>query len=259
MTQEVPAMSRILLTALTAVLIVTAIACDPGGPDVTAPRQQSPTIPASDSGYRPDIDPSNFVDVIDNPLLPLEPGMVFNLRGETEDGVEHETVRVTARTKEVLGVRTTVVKDVVRVDGELAEFTYDWYAQDRDGNVWYFGEDTAEYERGEVVSRQGSWEAGVDGARPGIIMNAHPQVTDSHRQEYYRGEAEDMYWVVATGESRSVPFGDFENVVRTLEWSPLEPNVVVEKFYAPGVGLLAERALAGGKENVELLRVTRRG
>lgn len=247
-------MSRYLFTALAGVLIVTAIACDSGSP---ATSQQS-TSPASDSDYRPDIDPSRFVDVIDNPMLPLEPGMVFRLRGETEDGVEHETIRVTTRTKEVMGVTTTVVKDVVRVNGEVAEFTYDWYAQDRDGNVWYFGEDTAEYEGGKVVSRQGSWEAGVDGAQPGIIMNADPQVTDSHRQEYYRGEAEDMYWVVATGESRSVPFGDFDDVVRTLEWSPLEPKVVVEKFYAPGVGLLAERALSGGKENVELLQATHR-
>jgi hypothetical protein len=163
---------------------------------------------------------------------------------------------VTDRTKEILGVATTVVKDVVKVDGELAELTYDWYAQDRDGNVWYFGEDTAEYEDGKVANRAGSWEAGVDGAQPGIVINADPQVTNSFRQEFYKGEAEDMFWVVAVGESKSVPFGDFDNVLHTLEWSALEPKVVEEKFYAPGVGLLAEQSLVD-KEKLELVDVVR--
>jgi hypothetical protein len=209
------------------------------------------------SGYSPVVDPSNFVSVIDNPYFPLEPGTVWRLRGLVEDGVEKERIRVTEDTKGILGVTTTVVKDVVRVDGEIAEFTLDWYAQDRDGNVWYFGEDTAEYKNGEVVSTGGSWEAGVDGALPGIIMNADPQVTDSFRQECYEGEAEDMFWVVATGGTRKVPAGTFENVVRTLEWTPLEPRIVVEKFHAAGVGLIAERALSGGLEEVELLEMTK--
>jgi hypothetical protein len=164
---------------------------------------------------------------------------------------------VTDRTKDILGVTTTVVRDVVRVEGELKEFTYDWYAQDRDGNVWDFGEDTAEYENGKVVGKHDSWEAGIDGAQPGIIMNASPQVTDSYRQEYFKGEAEDMFWVTATGGSITVPYGRFDDVVHILEWSPIEPKIVVEKSYAPGVGLLAERALSGRKEVVELLDVSR--
>jgi hypothetical protein len=217
----------------------------------------SATSSSACSGYNPVVDPSNFVSVIDNPYFPLEPGTVWRLRGLVEDGVEQERIRVTEDTKVILGVTTTVVKDVVRVDGQIAEFTFDWYAQDRDGNVWYFGEDTAEYKNGEVVSTGGSWEAGVDGALPGIIMNADPQVTDSYRQECYEGEAEDMYWVVATGGTRKVPAGTFENVVRTLEWTPLEPRIVVEKFHAAGVGLIAERALSGGLEEVELLDVTK--
>jgi hypothetical protein len=205
----------------------------------------------------PGFDPSSFVDKVDNPYFPLEPGTVFRLVGETENGIERERIQVTRKTKEVLGVTTTVVKDVVRVNGRLAEYTFDWYAQDADGNVWYFGEDTAEYEDGKVVSRGGSWEAGADGAHPGIIMEADPQITDSCRQEYYKGEAEDMYLVVGTGKTKKVPAGKFKGAVKTLEWTKLEPNIVVQKFHAPGVGLIAERALSGPKEAVRLIDVDR--
>jgi len=214
-----------------------------------------PGSPSSAGDYHPVVDPDDFVAAIDNPLFPLDPGTVFKLEGKTEDGVEHERIRVTHRTKEILGVTTTVVKDVVRVDGVIAELTFDWYAQDCEGNVWYFGEDTIEYEEGRPVSTAGSWEAGVDGAKPGIVMSEHPRVTDSYRQEYYRGEAEDMFWVVATRERRSTQLGRFRNVVRTLEWTPLEPRIVVRKQYAPGIGLISERALSGGKEVVELVKV----
>jgi len=210
---------------------------------------------SKDDEYTVDIAPSDFVERINNPYFTLEPGTVFRLRGVTEDGIENETVRVTDRTRVVMGVRTTVVKDVMRTNGEISESTHDWYAQDREGNVWYFGEETAEYKNGKILNRHGSWEAGVDGALPGIIMNATPQVTDSYRQEFYKGEAEDMFWVVATGKPSSVPLGRFENTVKVIEWTPLEPMVVVEKTYAPGVGLLSERALAGGREDVRLVDV----
>ncbi|HEX6263091.1 MAG TPA: hypothetical protein VF097_09615 [Actinomycetota bacterium] len=203
------------------------------------------------------IDPADFVETIDNPYFPLEPGTVLRLEGETDEGMEVDRITVLDRTREVMGVTTTVVLDVVTANGELAEKTWDWFAQDREGNVWYFGEDTAEYEDGEVVSRSGAWEAGVDGALPGIVMPAEPRVSDAHRQEYYRGEAEDMFWVVETGGSKEVPFGSFDDVIHTLEWSPLEPGIVVEKYYAPGVGLIAERALSGGKEIFELVELTR--
>jgi hypothetical protein len=243
--------------ALVVAVAVMGAACDSNGSgDKAVPESQAGGAPdAGGSAYRPEIDPDNFVAEIDNPLFPLKPGTVYRLRGETEDEVEHETITVLDRTKEVMGVTTTVVKDAVSVKGEFVEFTYDWYAQDRDGNVWYFGENTAEYEDGKVVSREGSWEAGVDGALPGIIMNADPQVTDSFRQEYFQGEAEDMYWVVETGGSIKVPYGSFDNVVHVLEWNPLEPKIVGEKYYAPGVGLVWERALSGGKEIFELLDV----
>jgi hypothetical protein len=251
---------RLILGAIAVFALVAASCNSDSSPNNTAlGTTESPsTSPvAVASNYAPDINPNDFVATIDNPLLPLEPGSVFKLRVETEDGVEHETITVTDRTKEVMGVTTTVVRDVVSVGGEPVEFTYDWYAQDKEGNVWYFGEDTAEYEDGKVVSRAGSWEAGVDGAQPGIIMNADPQINDAYRQEYYVSEAEDMYWVVGTDESKSVPFGDFDDVVHTLEWTPLEPKIVVEKFYAPGVGLITEHALSGGKENVQLVDVVK--
>jgi hypothetical protein len=245
------------------VMLVTLIgvACSPDDDPRVGGRGQSHTnlstvesISKGD-GYSVEIDPANFVDRIDNPYFPLEPGTVFKLRGATEDGIERETVRVTDRTRTVMGVRTTVVKDVMRTDGQVSESTQDWYAQDREGNVWYFGEETAEYENGRILNRHGSWEAGVDGALPGIIMNAESHVTDSYRQEYYEGKAEDMFWIVATGEPRTVPLGRFDDTLRVIEWTPLEPGIVVEKTYAPGVGLLSERALSGGRENVRLVEV----
>jgi len=235
--------------------------CSPNErPSVSRSEKSHSNVPVAssiskDDEYTVDIDPANFVDRIDNPYFTLEPGTVFRLRGVTEDGIENETVRVTDQTKTVMGVRTTVVQDVMRTTGEVSEWTHDWYAQDREGNVWYFGEDTAEYKNGKVLNRHGSWEAGVDGALPGIIMNATPQVTDSYRQEFFEGEAEDMYWVVATGQTKSVPLGQFEDTLRVIEWTPLEPNVVVEKTYAPGIGLLSERGLAGGRESVRLVEV----
>jgi len=243
------------------VVTLSGVACSPEGDSQVGASNRAPsdvsTVPpiSKEDVYSVDIDPANFVDRIDNPYFPLEPGTVFRLRGETEDGIERERVRVTDRTRMVMGVRTTVVEDVMKTAGKVSESTEDWYAQDREGNVWYFGEDTAEYENGRVLNRHGSWEAGVDGALPGIIMSAQPRVTDSYRQEYYEGQAEDMFWIVETGEMRSVPLGRFDDTLRVIEWTPLEPGIVVEKTYAPGVGLLSERALSGGRENVRLLEV----
>jgi hypothetical protein len=247
---------RLIAAGAAATVLVTAfistgsILAAPQGNDKGA--GDPGTLPCPDI---PGFDRANFAGGVENPLFPLEPGTVYHLRGETEDGIEREKIRVTNRTKEILGVTTTVIKDVVRVNGKIAESTHDWYAADNDGNVWYFGENTAEYKNGEIINRHGSWKAGEDGAHAGIIMQANPEVTDSCRQEYYKGEAEDMYWVVNVGETKEVPYGKFKNVVRTLEWQRLEPKVMVEKFHAPGVGLIAERALSGGKEIVELTDV----
>jgi len=152
-----------------------------------------------------------------------------------------------------------VVRDVIRRrDGSIAEKTRDWYAADNDGNVWYFGEATATYdEHGNLESREGSWQAGVDGAVAGTIMPADPRPTDAYRQEFYRGHAEDQAWIVQRNGSATVPYGKVRNVVRSYEWTRLEPRVVSLKLYAPGLGIVREKDVAGGSELVELVAVTR--
>ncbi|NIN71023.1 MAG: hypothetical protein GTO46_03615 [Gemmatimonadetes bacterium] len=200
--------------------------------------------------YAPAIDAARFVTNVDNQYFPLVPGTTFVY--ETPDGGERVEVIVTEETKTIMGVTCMVVMSHEFEDGELVEETADWYAQDMDGNVWYFGEDTKEYEDGEVVSTAGSWEAGVDGAQPGIIMKGAPAVGQSYRQEYYAGRAEDMGEVLALQESVTVPYGSFENLLKTKEWTPLEPGDEEHGYYAPGVGLVLE---AEGDDRLELISV----
>jgi hypothetical protein len=211
--------------------------------------------PAAGTPYAPEIDPANFVSRIDNRYWPLQPGTTFVYEGTSDGESEHNEVAVTTETKTILGVQCVVVRDTVTVEGELTEETLDWYAQDKDGNVWYFGEDSKSYENGKVASTEGSWEAGVDGAQPGIIMPAEPKVGDEYRQEYYAGEAEDMAAVLQLGGSVTVPYGTFDNVLVTKEWSPLEPDVVEHKTYAPGVGLVLSESVQGEQERLELVDV----
>lgn len=216
----------------------------------------TPTPAPTEETYNPIIDPADFVMEIDNPYFPLKPGTTFIYQGETEEGIQRNEVVVTNQTKTILGVLTTVVWDRVwDEDDELVEETYDWYAQDKDGNVWYFGEDSKEYESGVVVSTAGSWEAGVDGAKPGIIMEADPQIGNSYRQEYYEGKAEDMAEVLSLSETASVPYGSFTDCLKTKEWTPLEPDVVAHKYYAPDVGFIMEIMVEGGTERVELIDI----
>jgi hypothetical protein len=155
-----------------------------------------------------------------------------------------------------MGVEAVVVHDqVTDADGEVIEDTYDWFAQDAEGNVWYFGEDTTAYEDG-VADTSGAWEAGVDGALPGIVRPADPAVSDTgYRQEYFPGEAEDMGQVIAVGGSATVPAGEFDDVVVTRDWTPLEPDVVEEKSYAPGVGFVREVKTAGEGSGEEVVLV----
>jgi len=202
------------------------------------------------------LDPGNFVSVIDNPYFPLTPGTTLIYRGETEDVATRDKVIVTSQTKTILGITTTVVHDLAYEDGVLVEDTFDWYAQDKAGNVWYFGEDTKELdEKGNVISTEGSWEAGVDGAEPGIIMEANPQIGDRYYQEFYRGVAEDQAKVLELDASICVRYGCFDNVLVTKEWTRLEPGVVENKYYAKGVGLIFEVIVKGGDEQSELVRV----
>ena len=215
--------------------------------------------PATPAAYSPVIDPANFVARVDNPYFPLVPGTVFHYEGTKDGQPQNNDVTVTTETKTILGVPCVVVLDEVREDDVLVEQTHDWYAQDRDGNVWYFGEASTAYERGKPPSTEGSWEAGVDGALPGIVMPAHPAPGPAYRQEYLAGEAEDMAQVVEVDASATVPYGPFDHVVVTHEWTPLEPGVMEEKRYAPGVGFVQSVSLKGEDERFALVSVASPG
>jgi hypothetical protein len=211
---------------------------------------------APPTGTADRISPARFTTTIDNRYLPLVPGtrMVYRERGA--DGPGREVVRVTHRTKVVDSVTTVVVRDRAWAGGELMEDTRDWYAQDREGNVWYFGENTKEYENGEVVSAEGSWRAGRDGATAGIVMLAHPKVGETYAEEDAPGVAEDMATVLRLDAGRTVPFGTFDDLLVTRNFSPLDAGVVEKKFYAEGVGSILEKAVTGPRERLVLVRVT---
>jgi hypothetical protein len=201
--------------------------------------------------------PGNFSGtLINNPLSPLIPGTTFTYKGEFNGHTTVDIVYVTNITKVIDGVATTEVRDTVYENGQLFETALDFYAQDSQGNVWYFGENTAEYRHGQVISTAGSWEAGVNGALPGIVMEAHPQVGDTYQQEFAVGVAQDMATVLNLDGTITVPFGTFNNCLVTQEFSPLEPGVLEDKFYAPGVGFLASSVLQGGNERLWLVSVT---
>jgi hypothetical protein len=239
--------------------IVSGVAGAPSacGTDDARSRGSDATTPVIDPGdggrYAPDLDPADFVDRIDNPYLPLLPGARWTYEGTTDEGTERIIVRVLTERRDVAGIPAVVVRDTVTLDGEVIEDTHDWYAQDRDGNVWYLGEETAEYDQGRVVSTAGSWEADRDGAFAGIVMEATPRVGDAYRQEYDPGDAEDLAEVVRRGGRERVPFGAFTDVVVVKEWNPLAPKVVEEKTYARGVGQVAEVAVRGGSDRIVLV------
>lgn len=202
------------------------------------------------------IDLADFTDPVDNPYYPLEVGTTFVLEGESDGEDIRVEMYVTDQTKEIMGVTTMVIREREWEDGELVEDTFDWYANDNEGNVWYFGEDSKEYDDGEIVSTAGSWEAGVDGAEPGILVQGDPQVGAVYQQEYYEGEAEDMAEVLSLTASVTVEYGSFDNCLQTKEWTPLEPGVEENKYYASGVGILKEEAVVGGDEVLELVEIT---
>lgn len=182
----------------------------------------------------------HFVAGITNPYLAYEPGKVFHYCGETDEGTEEIVVTVTDDTRVIMGVTTTVIHDQAYLDGQLVEDTFDWVAQDDEGNVWYFGEFSQEIENGQVVSTEGSWEAGVDDALPGILMLAEPAKNLSYAQEFAPDVAEDRARVKSIDAEVSIDLGDFEDVLQTLEWTPLEPGAREYKYYAAGTGLILE-------------------
>ena len=203
--------------------------------------------------------PRLFVQRVDNRWFPITPGTVLVYRGVKEGEPARDVVTVTGKTKLIDGVRCTVVDDRLYLSGRLAERTADWFAQDRRGNVWYFGESTAELdESGRVTSREGSWQTGVDGARAGIVMPAHPRVGQSFRQEYYRSHAEDHFRVVSLSASVRVPYLASKRALLTKEWTPLEPAVIDHKLYVRGIGLVEEKTIKGGDEHLALVALRRR-
>ena len=210
----------------------------------------------SAAAYSPSIDPAGFTTAVDNPYFPLPAGAQWVYEGRVEDGLERTVVEVTDDTRDVMGVTCVVVRDTVTLDGEVIEDTFDWFAQDADGAVWYFGEETYEYEDGEIVSTEGAWQAGVDGAQPGIVMLAQPRVGDSYRQEYYEGEAEDAAEVLSVTDSAAVPVGTYEDVLVTEEVNPLEADVVEHKYYARGVGPILTVQVQGGSDREELVEMS---
>lgn len=233
-----------ILVAVAAVVVLLASAASAAG------------AAAPPGGYAPKIDPADFSTTIDNPYLPLPPGARWVYEGRTPDGLERTDVVVTDQTKTVMGVGVVVVHDTVTLDGAVIEDTFDWFAQDSDGNVWYFGEDTTEFEGGVPARHKGAWEAGVDGALPGIAMLAEPGVGDRYRQEYAKGLAEDKASVISTTAKARVPFGTFDRLVKTRDVNPLAPGPIEYKFYAKGVGLVLEREGKGGSGRVELVEHT---
>jgi hypothetical protein len=201
------------------------------------------------------IDPSEFTTEIDNPYWPMKPGSQWIFREtDAEGSVSRVVVTVLDKTKMIAnGVEARIVHDQVSEGDQVKEDTYDWYAQDADGNLWYLGEDTTEYENGKPKTKEGSWEAGVDGALPGIIMPANPQVGMTYREEYYKGHAEDGASIIGTDALAKVPYGRFENGIQTRNFSGIEPDVIEEKIYAEGVGVVLEITVSGGSDRDELL------
>ena len=191
--------------------------------------------------YNPVILPADFLTVAQtaaapNKFFPLVPGTTFNYRSVTPEGTETVEFTVTRDTRKILGVTTIVVRDIVKLNGSVIEDTLDWFAQDRSGNVWYFGENVADYEDGLIVSTAGSWEAGVAGAKAGIIMFANPVVGKVYRQELFLGEAEDAAEVLALNQKVTVRAGTYAGCLKTEDFTPMDPGASELKFYAPGVG-----------------------
>ena len=205
----------------------------------------------------PAIKPADFVAAVTNPYFPLTPGTTFIYEGNTSEGFNHTEFFVTHNTKVILSVTCVEVHDTVHLDGKLAEDTLDWFAQDTAGNVWYFGENTGELIDGRFVTLDGTFTAGVDGAKPGIVMKAHPAVGDFYRQEFDLGNAEDLAEVVSLTDTVTVPFqaAPFTNCLTTTETTPLETSLLENKYYAAGVGNVLTLDLTTG-DRLELIQIT---
>jgi hypothetical protein len=248
------------LAIVATALVMTA--CGGGGSSSSTPTSgasgtaaATSSLPVGDKPFA--IDASDFSTSITNPYWPMKPGDHWVYRETDAQGeVQRNDVVVMKQTKKIMGLDTVVVHDTVKLGGELTEDTYDWYAQDAQGNLWYFGEDTTEYENGKVKTKEGSWEAGKDGALPGIIMPANPQVGMTYREEYYKGHAEDGASIISTDALAKVPYGRFDHGIQTRNFSGIEPDVIEEKIYAKDVGVVLEITVSGGSDRSELMGFT---
>jgi len=205
--------------------------------------------------YEPVLKPANFVRAITNPYFPLPVGRTLIYKGIKDGKTQIDRVHVTSATRVLEGIRAVAVSDVATHNGALLEKTTDWYAQDKQGNVWYLGERTAAYGPGGHIDRSGSWLSGVRDGEPGIVMKANPQVPDAYRQEFLAGQAEDTAWIVNRGGSFNLRFKVAHQVLTSLEFTRLEPRVLDKKIYAPGLGIIVERAVLGPKETATLVSV----
>jgi hypothetical protein len=245
-------LTRASMLGLASVMVVTAL-----GVSTASAKKPAPPSWALTGPYSPSIDLANFVRKVDNRYFPLKPGTRFHFVGHKGATRQVDNMVVTHRTKRILGVRATVVRDTVLQHGKPVERTFDWYAQDRRGNVWYMGEDSLELQHGHFVRASDSWKSGVDGAKPGIIMRGHPRRGDVYRQEFFPpGDALDQARVLGHRTSLTVRFGTFKRPLATVEWSPTEPQFE-KKYYVAGVGEIAEKVTQGGHEAFELVSVTR--
>jgi hypothetical protein len=236
-----------------AIAVLALAACGGGG---SKSKSSSPS--SLPQGTKPvKLDPADFTTNIDNPYWPMRPGSHWVYR-EVENGeTQRVDVTVTNQTKTLAGIEARVVHDRVSRNGETLEDTYDWYAQDSAGNLWYLGEDTAEYENGKLKTKEGSWAAGVDGAEPGVVVPASPKQGMTYREEYYASHAEDGAEVLGVNSQVQVPFGRFKNAMLTRNFSTIEPTVEEMKLYAKGVGPVMELLISGGSGRTELLSYTK--
>jgi hypothetical protein len=254
----------VTITITLALAILLAGGCDSKSNENAGGDQAQSGTGSSTQGDLPqgsepvNLDPKNFTTKIDNPYWPMVPGARWTYRETDQEGAEQSVlVTVSNQTKKIAnGITARIVRDTVTEDGEIIEDTFDWYAQDEEGNIWYLGEDTAEFENGKLKTKAGSFEAGVDGAQPGIIMPGDPQAGMKYRQEYYKGEAEDNGEVLSTQEMAEVPYGRYDHALLTKDTTPVEPNVLEYKLYAKGVGPVLTLGVSGGPgSREELIRV----
>ena len=227
------------------VLLVIAAACTSGG---------GSNARSSASTYHPKIAPTDFSATVDNPWFPLQPGSTRVSTGVKDGKAARDVYTVTSDVKVIDGVPTRIVRDDLFLDGRLEETTIDYYTQYKTGTVWYFGEDTKTLDaNGKVTGTAGSWRAGVDGAQPGVFMEANPVRGHQFRQEYLKGQAEDHYQVLNLTSSVTVPYGTFHDAILTKEWTPLEPDVLDHKYYVRGVGQVQEISVKGPTEGLDLV------